>query len=32
MAKSWIDKIIYKITQKPACYKEVKKSPKNNYR
>ena len=28
MAKSWIDKIIYKITQKPACYKEVKNPPK----
>ena len=28
MAKSWIDKIIYKITEKPECYKEVKNPPK----
>lgn len=28
MAKSWIDKIIYKITQKPTHYKEVKNPPK----
>ena len=29
MAKSWIDKLVYKITQKPTHYKEVKNPPKS---
>ncbi len=28
MAKSWIDKFIYQITEKPTHYKEVKNPPK----
>lgn len=26
--KSWIDKLVYRITKKPDCYKEVKNPPK----
>ena len=26
--RSWIDRLIYRITKKPKCYKEVKNSPK----
>lgn len=28
MAKSWIDKLVYRITKKPTHYKEVKNPPK----
>lgn len=30
MAKSLIDKIIYRITRKPECYKEVKAPPRTD--
>lgn len=26
--KSWIDKLIYRATKKPKCYKEIRKPPK----